>query len=69
MANMSYCRFENTLGDLRDCKNEVYAAIELGKDYVDFRLGLSSENERIAFDRLYAMCSEFIEAYEQIKGE
>ena len=19
MANMSYCRFENTLGDLRDC--------------------------------------------------
>ena len=24
MANMSYCRFENTLGDLRDCHRAMY---------------------------------------------
>jgi hypothetical protein len=23
MANMSYCRFENTLGDLRDCYDHM----------------------------------------------
>ena len=23
MANMSYCRFENTLGDLRDCRENI----------------------------------------------
>lgn len=42
MANMSYCRFQNTLGDLRDCqasmeededkvlsREEAYARIQL----------------------------------------
>ena len=24
MANMSYCRFENTLGDLRDCDEAMH---------------------------------------------
>jgi hypothetical protein len=24
MANMSYCRFENTYGDLRDCYNNIH---------------------------------------------
>jgi hypothetical protein len=23
MANMSYCRFENTISDLRDCYNHI----------------------------------------------
>ncbi len=26
MANMSYCRFENTYGDLRDCYNALIEA-------------------------------------------
>jgi hypothetical protein len=28
MANMSYCRFENTLSDLNDCLNEMENGIE-----------------------------------------
>ena len=28
MANMSYCRFENTLNDLNDCLNEMENGIE-----------------------------------------
>lgn len=29
MANMSYCRFENTLSDLRDCKEALENQEEL----------------------------------------
>ena len=29
MANMSYCRFENTLSDLRDCKEALDNGEEL----------------------------------------
>lgn len=29
MANMSYCRFENTLSDLRDCKEALENREEL----------------------------------------
>lgn len=49
MGNMSYCRFENTLGDLKDCqrnlpqknlsKSEAYAfreLIELCRDIAEF---------------------------------
>lgn len=28
MANMSYCRFENTLRDLRDCSEHLYETKE-----------------------------------------
>lgn len=24
MANMSYCRFENTFNDLKDCRNHIH---------------------------------------------
>ena len=24
MGNMNYCKFRNTLGDLRDCMNEIF---------------------------------------------
>ena len=26
MANMSYCRFENTLGDMRDCLHAIQSS-------------------------------------------
>lgn len=29
MANMSYCRFENTLADLEDCYESLDADVEL----------------------------------------
>lgn len=35
MANMSYCRFRNTLADLRDCRialSEVHDFSELSRD-------------------------------------
>jgi hypothetical protein len=41
MANMSYCRFQNTLGDLRDCANNISESAEkLGPDEHRARLEL-----------------------------
>ena len=37
MANMSYCRFQNTLGDLRDCAEHLHDHFDdsqNGRDYV-----------------------------------
>ncbi len=38
MANMSYCRFENTLRDLRDCKEHLRD--ELSWEETKFRVAL-----------------------------
>ena len=32
MANMSYCRFENTLNDLVDCINNIHEEAENSRD-------------------------------------
>ena len=37
MANMSYCRFKNTLQDLRDCHNHMDEDEELSKDEKEAR--------------------------------
>ena len=45
MANMSHCRFQNTLEDLRDCRDHMD----------DEEL---SEDERKARDKLIRMCAD-----------
>jgi hypothetical protein len=57
MANMSYCRFRNTLTDLRDC----IAALR----YEDGFATIESRGERDAADQLYKMASEFRATYEE----
>lgn len=59
MSNMSYCRFENTLGDLRDC----YHALREGE-----RLSLT---EFKAAQELFRLCTTFTEEieFEDIKLE
>ena len=49
MPNMSYCRFQNTLGDLRDCY-----------DNMDNDL---SEAEKGARRRLIKLCASIAENY------
>ena len=56
MANMSYCRFENTLHDLRDC---LAAIKEEGMDT------LENEYEREAAKELVGAAKRFIKAYEE----
>lgn len=50
MANMSYCRFENTVGDLKDCRDSM--------DDSDL-----SEREAKARARLIKLCSEIARDY------
>lgn len=50
---MSYCRFQNTLGDLRDCQEAL--------DYGEAE-NLSEEEEK-AKDRLIEICSEIAGDY------
>ena len=56
MANMSYCRFQNTSNDLRDCVNALEE-----EDYPD------SREELIAAKWMYELCQRYAEAYENMQ--
>jgi hypothetical protein len=53
MANMSHCRFENTLSDLQDCQRA------LDDDFLESL----SESERRAAERLIRVCKEISDDY------
>lgn len=52
MSNMSYCRFRNTLGDLKDCYEHMDAEEEL-----------RSEEETRARKRLIELCCDIFDEY------
>lgn len=54
MANMSYCRFTNTLRDFQDCVR----ALQLDG------LNSLSPDELFAADKLRNLCDEFIQIYD-----
>lgn len=56
MANMSYCRFENTLADLADCLRALHR-----KEYNK----LNSYEQKAAIE-LIAMCKEISDDYGSI---
>jgi hypothetical protein len=58
---MSYCRFQNTLNDLRDCKNEMDDA------YTISDMGLSND-ERHAMIRLVNVCQEIIDNFDRMEA-
>lgn len=52
MANMSYCRFENTFSDLEDCKENLFKKL--------------SRSENGYRERLIELCQEIIEMAEEV---
>jgi len=61
MSNMSYCRFENTLSDLKDCIEPLYQGCLVNEDeYGDF-LSQSEFNSAL---ELIERCREITEMYE-----
>lgn len=58
MANMSYCRFENTARDLQDCLDALNEApnIEVLEDD-------ASENERPMIRHLIELCKQVADMY------
>ena len=56
MANMSYCRFQNTERDLSDC----VGALEDACDLEDLDLG---KDETRAMHVMASLCQDFLDAY------
>ena len=59
MTNMSYCRFENTLNDLRDCKDQLEMLLAGDADTG----AMSSLQERRARIQLIVECYELVELF------
>lgn len=55
MANMSYCRFRNTISDLRDCRDALY---EMG----DYEKELNTEEAKAA-KGLLKICKELADDF------
>jgi len=68
MANMSYCRFENTNRDLVDCGNAIAEALDEEVSYAEFFAGLN-EYEQYAVSHLRRNAERFLELYAELKGE
>ena len=60
MGNMSYCRFQNTVSDLRDCYNHMYDSDET-EDL--------SKDEQEARKDLIKLCCDIAEQYGEKEGE
>ena len=61
MANMSYCRFENTLYDLADCVDALDGVVYDGESI--------SESEWKCAKRMKEWCERFIETIEDCLEE
>jgi len=61
MSNMSYCRFENTSRDLRDCVDAMEEAYTV--DELDL-----SQSELVSMNRMRVLCQEFLDQYERLEG-
>lgn len=54
MSNMSYCRWQNTKGDLQDCLDNLGVSLE--------GTGHNDQEEKHARDRILQIAQEMIEA-------
>lgn len=61
MANMSYCRFGNTLSDFRDCFHALERIIYDGEGV--------SQREWECAERLYHFACDFVATYEDYEAD
>ena len=61
MANMSYCRFENTLSDLADCVDAL--------DEVIYNHEEISESEWKCAKRMKVWCERYLEIFDDCEEE
>ncbi len=63
MSNMSYCRFQNTLPDLRDCYENLSDVLEM--EFQD-DLGDNDKAELRNAKRLIKLCHDIAQDYEVV---
>ena len=68
MANMSYCRFENTASDMAVCLLDVVDAVDAGLSMAQFMDRLSSVYERRSVQRMIDLLGQMSEAFEQLEA-
>lgn len=68
MANMSYCRFQNTVLDLNDCLNVVRDAVGDDVSFEEFAEELGAD-ELKAFEQLYTRAKRFVEMVDELTGK
>jgi len=68
MPNMSYCRFENTAGDMNDCLIDLVDAVDAGLSMAQFMDRLSSVYERRSVQRMIDLLGQLSEAFEQLEA-
>ena len=68
MANMSYCRFQNTVLDLNDCLNVVRDAVDDDVSFEEFAEELGAD-ELKAFEQLYTRAKRFVEMVDELTGK
>ena len=56
MGNMSYCRFENTLKDLRDCYRDMTGGTSFDE---------LSEEEQVYRNQLVALCKTIADNFDE----
>jgi hypothetical protein len=64
MANMSYCRFQNTTLDLQDCISAIEEAFDDGLTIAEFIEDLGKE-EYVAYKNLLKQASSLLELVEE----
>lgn len=62
MPSMSYCKFENTEIDMRQCVEAMEDAASLEELEMD-------SYEKQAFERLYRLCYRFLDEAKRLKEE
>jgi len=69
MSNMSYCQYENTATDFKQCLDTLREACSDGLTVKEFLDNLSTDYERRAFTRLVIMSKLFADAFEEMKAD
>lgn len=65
MANMSYCRFQNTYTDFNDCLNVVREAVYDDVPFEELCEGLGADEIK-AMLKLYERAKRFVEIMDQL---
>ena len=60
MANMSYCRFSNTVMDMEDCFAAMDEAVDMNEP-----LDLSADEQR-AFERMFNLMEDMMSLMERV---
>jgi hypothetical protein len=68
MSNMSYCRFQNTAGDLADCQSALENLLQGGSDE-DGIIEVLSRDELHAAKRLAVTCQNILDLLAESVGK